>query len=66
MGYVWFFILVWMDGVFHAFNGYFFFFFSADFLFLRFPNIFILNFTAAKYFNEYLSGLISKVLDLKQ
>lgn len=27
MGYVWFFILVWMDGVFHAFNGYFFSFF---------------------------------------
>lgn len=28
MGYVWiFFILVWMDGVFHAFNGYFFPFF---------------------------------------
>lgn len=25
MGYVWFFNLVWMDGVFHAFNGYFFF-----------------------------------------
>lgn len=49
MGYVWFFILVWMDGVFHAFNGYFFFlFFAADFLFLRFPNIFILNFTADK------------------
>lgn len=47
MGYVWFFILVWMDGVFHAFNGCFFFFFSAD-LFLRFPNIFILNFTADK------------------
>lgn len=65
MGYVWFFNLVWMDGVFHAFNGYF-FFFSAYFLFLRFPNIFILNFTADKYFNEYLSGLISKVLDLKQ
>lgn len=42
------------------------FFFAADFLFMRFPNIFILNFTAAKYFNEYLSGLISKVLDLKQ
>lgn len=47
MGYEWFFNLVWMDGVFHAFNGYF-FFFSAYFLFLRFPNIFILNFTADK------------------
>lgn len=38
MGYVWiFFILVWMDGVFHAFNGYFFsFFYGADFLFMRY------------------------------
>lgn len=33
MGYVWFFNLVWMDGVFHAFNGYFFFFLVLIFYF---------------------------------
>lgn len=47
MGYVWFFNLVWMDGVFYVFNGYF-FFFSVYFLFLRFLNIFILNFIVDK------------------
>lgn len=43
-----FFNLVWMDGVFYVFNGYFFFFFSVDFLFMRFLNIFILNFIVDK------------------